>query len=209
MWAPYLSMQDTEDQSLSNDSRRCSTTGTMSLAALKALIAGVRVRCDVVEWDRHGRLVAKVFSPNGVDIGRRLVSAGDGVPAVLDGLSRRGGAESQARDVAGHLRQALGVAGDSIAVALTCTRSSSKRHRRGGLLGRPRPIIGRAEDRDAAAPRQGPLDDLASNRDTTVRALKARLLTPKDRTSEDALTGAAALPLCARRTVTGWQRHAR
>jgi endonuclease YncB( thermonuclease family) len=25
---------------------------------------------------RHGRLVAKVFLPNGVDIGRRLVSAG-------------------------------------------------------------------------------------------------------------------------------------
>jgi micrococcal nuclease len=48
----------------------------MSLAALEALIAGVRVRCEVVERDRHGRLVAKVFSPNGVDIGRRLVSAG-------------------------------------------------------------------------------------------------------------------------------------
>jgi len=52
------------------------TCGTMSLAALEALIAGVKVRCDVVERDRHGRLVAKVFSPYGVDIGRRLVSAG-------------------------------------------------------------------------------------------------------------------------------------
>jgi endonuclease YncB( thermonuclease family) len=50
--------------------------GTMSLAALEALIAGVKVRCEVVERDRHGRLVAKVYSPNGVDIGRRLVSAG-------------------------------------------------------------------------------------------------------------------------------------
>jgi endonuclease YncB( thermonuclease family) len=50
--------------------------GTMSLAALEALIAGVKVRCEVVERDRHGRLVAKAFSPNGVDIGRRLVSAG-------------------------------------------------------------------------------------------------------------------------------------
>ena len=48
----------------------------MSLAALEALIAGVKVRCEVVERDRHGRLVAKVFSPNGVDIGRRLVRAG-------------------------------------------------------------------------------------------------------------------------------------
>jgi endonuclease YncB( thermonuclease family) len=49
--------------------------GTMSLAALEALIAGVKVRCEIVERDRHGRLVAKVYSPNGVDIGRRLVSA--------------------------------------------------------------------------------------------------------------------------------------
>ena len=49
----------------------------MSLAALEALTAGVSIRCEVVERDRHGRLVAKVFfSPKGVDIGRRLVSAG-------------------------------------------------------------------------------------------------------------------------------------
>jgi Staphylococcal nuclease homologue len=65
--------------------------GKMSMAALEALIAGVKVRCEVVERDRHGRLVAKVFSPKGVDIGRRLVSAGSGVPAVLDGLCRRRG----------------------------------------------------------------------------------------------------------------------
>jgi endonuclease YncB( thermonuclease family) len=50
--------------------------GTMSLAALEALTAGVKVRCEIVERDRQGRLVAKVFSPNGVDIGRRLVAAG-------------------------------------------------------------------------------------------------------------------------------------
>jgi endonuclease YncB( thermonuclease family) len=48
----------------------------MALAALEALIAGVKVRCEVVERDRHGDLDAKVFSPSGVDIGRRLVSAG-------------------------------------------------------------------------------------------------------------------------------------
>ena len=48
----------------------------MSLAALEALIAGVKVRCEVIERDRHGRLVAKVFSPNRIDIGPRLVSAG-------------------------------------------------------------------------------------------------------------------------------------
>ena len=50
--------------------------GTMALAALEALIAGVKVRCKVVERDRHGRLVAKVFAPDGLDVGRRLVSAG-------------------------------------------------------------------------------------------------------------------------------------
>jgi endonuclease YncB( thermonuclease family) len=50
--------------------------GMMALAALEALTAGVKVRCESVEHDRHGRLVAKVFSPNGVDISRRLVSAG-------------------------------------------------------------------------------------------------------------------------------------
>lgn len=50
--------------------------GMMALAALEALTAGVKVRCEAVERDRHGRLVAKVFSPNGIDIGRRLVSAG-------------------------------------------------------------------------------------------------------------------------------------
>ena len=29
--------------------------GTMSLAALEALIAGVKVRCEIIEQDRHGR----------------------------------------------------------------------------------------------------------------------------------------------------------
>lgn len=50
--------------------------GTMALAALEALIAGVTLRCEGIERDRHGRLVAKCFSPNGIDVGRRLVSAG-------------------------------------------------------------------------------------------------------------------------------------
>jgi endonuclease YncB( thermonuclease family) len=50
--------------------------GMMAMAALEALTAGVKLRCEPVEQDRHGRLVAKVFSPNGVDISRRLVSAG-------------------------------------------------------------------------------------------------------------------------------------
>ena len=46
--------------------------GMMALAALDVLTAGVKVRCKAVEPDRHGRIVAKVFSPNGVDVGRRL-----------------------------------------------------------------------------------------------------------------------------------------
>jgi len=50
--------------------------GMMALAALEAPTAGVKVRCKAVERDRHGRLVAKVLAPNGVDINRRLVSAG-------------------------------------------------------------------------------------------------------------------------------------
>lgn len=50
--------------------------GTMSMAALEALTAGVKLRCEGIERDRYGRLVAKCFSPNGIDIGRRLVSSG-------------------------------------------------------------------------------------------------------------------------------------
>jgi hypothetical protein len=88
--------------------------GTMSLAALEALIAGVKVRCEVIEEGRHGRLVAKVFSPQW-DRHRPQVGVGGvgpGVPAVLKGLRgrRERGPEGQARDVAGNLRQALGMA---------------------------------------------------------------------------------------------------
>ena len=45
----------------------------MSLAALEALIAGLKVRCEMIERDRDDRLVAKIFSPNGVD---KAISAG-------------------------------------------------------------------------------------------------------------------------------------
>jgi endonuclease YncB( thermonuclease family) len=47
--------------------------GTMSWAALVALIAGVKVQ--VVERDG---IVARVFWPDGFDTGRRLASAGVG-----------------------------------------------------------------------------------------------------------------------------------
>ena len=50
--------------------------GMMARAALEALTAGVKVRCEGIERDQYGRLVAKCFSPNGVDIGRRLVLSG-------------------------------------------------------------------------------------------------------------------------------------
>lgn len=51
-------------------------SGAMAWAALEALTAGVTVRCEIIERDRYGRLVAKCYSPNGIDIGRRMVSAG-------------------------------------------------------------------------------------------------------------------------------------
>lgn len=51
--------------------------GAMALAALEVLLVNVKLRCEIVERDRHGRLVAKCFSSkNGIDIGRKLVSAG-------------------------------------------------------------------------------------------------------------------------------------
>lgn len=51
-------------------------SGPMAMAALEALIAGVPVRCEGIERDRHGRLVAKCFAPNGLDVGGRMVAAG-------------------------------------------------------------------------------------------------------------------------------------
>ena len=50
--------------------------GTMAMAALQALTVGIELTCRIVEYDVYGRLVAKCYSPNGVDIGGRLVLAG-------------------------------------------------------------------------------------------------------------------------------------
>jgi endonuclease YncB( thermonuclease family) len=50
--------------------------GAMAQAALEALIAGITLRCEAIERDRYGRLVAKCFSPKGVDICRRMVASG-------------------------------------------------------------------------------------------------------------------------------------
>jgi hypothetical protein len=54
----------------------------MSLAALEALIAGVKVRCEVVERDQHGR--QGVLAQRGRD--RPQLGVGGGLWAVLDGL---------------------------------------------------------------------------------------------------------------------------
>ena len=83
--------------------------GMMALAALEALTAGVKVRCKAVERDRHGRLVAKVLSPNGVDIGRKLMSAGWAYRRYsTDYVNAE--AQGQARHVEGNFRETLGVA---------------------------------------------------------------------------------------------------
>lgn len=50
--------------------------GTMALAALQALTAGLDLSCQIVEYDVYGRLVGKCFSPNDIDIGERLVRSG-------------------------------------------------------------------------------------------------------------------------------------
>jgi hypothetical protein len=79
--------------------------GTMSLAALDALIAGVKVRCEVVE--RHGRqgLLARR--------GRHRPQVGVGGAGVAAGTrwtTSARGTQSQARDVAGHLCQTVALA---------------------------------------------------------------------------------------------------
>jgi endonuclease YncB( thermonuclease family) len=108
--------------------------GTMSLAALEALTAGVKVRCEVVERDRHGRVAAKVYSPNGVDIGRRLVSAGWAYRRYsMDYVDAEDEApQGQARDVAGQLPETLGVARIVTAAAHAGTRCGYKQHQAAG-----------------------------------------------------------------------------
>lgn len=50
--------------------------GAMAWAALEALTAGITLHCQAIGPDPYGRLVAKCFSPSGIDVGRRLVLAG-------------------------------------------------------------------------------------------------------------------------------------
>lgn len=51
-------------------------SGALAAAALESLVAEVTLRCEPIERDCYGRLVAKCFSRNGVDICRRLVASG-------------------------------------------------------------------------------------------------------------------------------------
>jgi hypothetical protein len=79
--------------------------GTMSLAALEALTAAVKVRCGVVERDRHGRQ-GLLTQP-----GRHRPQVGVGAAAYRqypkDYVAARGrGQEGKAGDVAEHLREA-------------------------------------------------------------------------------------------------------
>lgn len=50
--------------------------GAMAAAALETLVADVTLRCEPIERDCYGRLVAKCFSRSGVDLCRRLVASG-------------------------------------------------------------------------------------------------------------------------------------
>jgi hypothetical protein len=96
--------------------------GTMSRAALEALTAGVNVRCEVVERDRQGRLVAKCSLPMGGDIGSRLVLAGWAVAYrqySTDYIDAERKLEFQAGDVAGNVRETADVARIVIAAAHT------------------------------------------------------------------------------------------
>jgi endonuclease YncB( thermonuclease family) len=73
-----------------------------------------KIRCEVVERGRHGRLVAKCFSTNGVDIGRRLVPGrvGPGRPGYsMDHVDAEEEARRAKRGIwQGNFHQALGVA---------------------------------------------------------------------------------------------------
>jgi hypothetical protein len=84
--------------------------GTMSLAARMRSLPVSRFAARLSSGTGTAAWSPRSSPPNEVDIGRRLVSAEGGMPAVFDGLRRRRSPTSQARDVAGHLRQTLGVA---------------------------------------------------------------------------------------------------
>jgi hypothetical protein len=62
-------------------------------------------------WSSGTGTVPRVYSPKGRHGPQaRVDGLRPGVPAILDGSHRRRGTEGQGRDMAGHLRQALGVA---------------------------------------------------------------------------------------------------
>lgn len=50
--------------------------GAAATAALRGLIAGNRLHCDVLDIDRYGRLVAQCFLPDGRDLAAEMIRSG-------------------------------------------------------------------------------------------------------------------------------------
>ena len=50
--------------------------GAAATAALRGLISGNRLNCDVLDIDRYGRLVAQCFLPDGRDVAAEMIRSG-------------------------------------------------------------------------------------------------------------------------------------
>lgn len=50
--------------------------GPAATAAMRGLISGVRLHCDIRDIDRYGRYVAQCFLPDGRDIAAEMIRAG-------------------------------------------------------------------------------------------------------------------------------------
>jgi micrococcal nuclease len=50
--------------------------GSAATASLRGLISGKRLRCDVLDMDRYGRLVAQCFLADGRDIATEMIRSG-------------------------------------------------------------------------------------------------------------------------------------
>jgi endonuclease YncB( thermonuclease family) len=50
--------------------------GQEASKALRDYVGGAELRCERIDTDRYGRMVAKCFMPNGIDIGEWMVSNG-------------------------------------------------------------------------------------------------------------------------------------
>lgn len=50
--------------------------GQEASKALRDYVGGAELRCERIDTDRYGRMVAKCFTPNGTDLGEWMVSSG-------------------------------------------------------------------------------------------------------------------------------------